>query len=464
MYKKKLLLHALILSLVFLVGCDSGDDDDDAGTSGSIRFVNAITDSPQLLLYRDEGDVDDDLFVASAEYGHGSVEVITGAGTIDFVIYTLIDDELEDINVRFDATLNADTQLLIILYGTVDDVETLTVEVDDFDDDLDTSRVGVIGLSQNRPAVDVYLTTGNDGVFDSSVVLTANYGQFDGMVEMDDGEYNLILTEAGQQDRIYEAGEVDLDEDTNVVYAIVDTFGVAEDILVIEMADSGSSVNLIDQDDSDDPLAIRFVNGIPDNSFSSVDIYFGDTEGDPLFEGVEFTSATDYLELTVDADEFPDYDLNVTPHGVKDVFYYQRNLTLNRGSAYSLMIAGLIEDDDVGSSLVETDLREIDGQARFIFVHASPSNGDEVDIYLLGRGQPVDDGTPLNTGIDYLLSTQYLVESGDYDIYIVDSDNDVEILGPQRITLDDGENRTFYFVDRSGGGTPGELVEVDNKL
>ncbi|MEL7045860.1 MAG: hypothetical protein AAGL66_12680 [Pseudomonadota bacterium] len=78
-------------------------------------------------------------------------------------------------------------------------------------------------------------------------------------------------------------------------------------------------------------------------------------------------------------------------------------------------------------------------------------------MYLLLPGQPVDDATPRVSALAPFLSFDFEQQEGDFQITLVQSSNDAQILGPIPVTLEDGDILEIFFSDSEGGGTPGQL-------
>ncbi len=463
-----------MLMVGVLSGCNDDDDDDDEDAIRTLRLINAVSDSPALYLYEAADDEDDDdIYITGAEYGRSSAQsLVDDSDDVEYIINKIDDDgDLESLDLDFDYGVDADQNLLIVLSGTMDNIVLSTYTYDELEEEDGYGQVGLLGLSENQPAVDLYMTTDGDGVFDSTVTTSVNYGEFAEVFDMDEDDYSILLTVSGDTDRIYNAGEVEVDEDNTVIFAVLDTFDIEEDgIVVIKMDDSSASDTRSNRQNADVPLALRFFNAVANNPYSSVDVYFtdgGDTSGDPDITGLEFETASSYIELYVeDEDDYPDYEFTITPTGVKTTFIETGSLSLNRGSTYSVYIGGAYDDDDTefsaGNELVQEAFRDVSEYGRINFVHASSDNDEEVDFYILERDQPVDDGTAYDSGVDYLSSGNYLIETGDYDLYVVSTDDDDELVGPKRIDLDEGENYTYVFTDDGGGSA--DLIEIENAL
>jgi hypothetical protein len=467
----------LILMAGILSGCNDDDDDDDDDTR-TLRLINAVTDSPALYLYEEaDDDDDDDIYITGAEYGHASAQSTVDDGDdVDYIIYTIDDDgDLDSLDLDFSASVDGDENLLIVLTGTMDDI-TLTLHTyDELDEEDEYGQVGLLNLSENQPSVDLYMAEDDDGVANTSVTLAAvNYEEFSGVTDLDEDEYNILLTVSGYTSRIYDAGDVDVDEDGTVLIGVVDAFGIVDDAIeMFKIDDSGSSTTRSNYDDDEDvPFALRFFNGVSNNDQAGVDIYFSSgaySDGTPDIVGLEFEDASDYEELywsNDEDDDYPEYNLYVTETGLPANIIYSGSLSLTRGSAYSVYIGGTYDDDDgdyeAGQELLEEEFREVSDYSRINFVNASATNDDEVDFYILERDQEVDDGTARDSDIDYLSSGSYLIQSGDYDLYVVSSDDDDELTDVKRISLEQGDNFTYVFTDNANGDY--HLIKVDNDI
>tara|TARA_R110002110_G_C13470525_1_gene720933 strand:+ start:46663 stop:48006 length:1344 start_codon:yes stop_codon:yes gene_type:complete len=432
-----------VASVLFLcAACDGGGGDGESGDGGTIRFINAVSDASTLGMEIEE------VSVASVAYGHSSERLSYIAGTKSLTFYqVLADGDTQALDVVFDVALDADEEILVVLYGSMQSIQSLVVEVEAFDLNEGTGRVGLLMLSQHQPQLDMYLTREDEGLFETTPVLSEEYGGFAGMIDIEEGDYELEFTRVGEKEAVYDAGTIDIDEDENYFIAVLDDFGTqANAIIAIEMVGDSADRELVGDNT---PAGLRFVNGIAD--YPSVDVYLGDTASEPLFSNVVFGDATDYVSVAAD-----DYSLNVTPHGVTDTFFYEDEFSLLAGELSTLVAAGLSMQDDTSGTLVSDTLRSVAIGAQMSFVHASPSN-QMVDIYVLLPGQPITDTSPVVAGLSYLLAYDYERAAGDYELVVIQSDNGATILGPIALALEQGDNLDLYLMDNEGGGTPGSL-------
>lgn len=433
------LLAALVMTLLF--GCDSssGGDDD---TGGTLRFVNAIVGSPSLGMEIEEADQ------GSVSYGQATASISLISGIKPLTFYKIdIDGDTEYLDLAFDYDLQNDSETLIILHGSLDDPQYIIVDTESFDLDENFGRVGFVLLSDNSPTLDLYLTSEQEGLYESSPVASSALATFSGMVDVDQGEYEIQLTAIGEKDILYDGGVIEIEEDTNHFYLVLDYSANSDTgLLAIEISGTNAARELVADDT---PTQLRFVNGIAD--YPSVDVYLGDTNSEPLFSNVRFGQATNYLPLEADT-----YNINVTPHSVPGTFLYEATIELLPGRFSSLVSAGLTQDGDINGTLILDELQNITDGVSMSFIHASSSN-ERIDVYLLVPGQPVFDASPLVSGLSYLLTSDQEIAAGEYELMVVQNDNEATILGPIPVEFEHGEIVDIYFLDSEGGGTPGQL-------
>lgn len=437
-----------VLSVFQLSACGGGGGGGNSSSSdngGSIRFVNGVSDSTRLSM------AISDSVVSTISFGTTSDELEYIPGNKEITFYAVDSSgDSEELDLSVDVKLLDDHEVLVAVYGTLDNPQLQVVDVEEFDENDDYGQIGLLMLSANQPALDMYLSADETGIYGNDPLFSnAELGQFYGMQVVDEDEYRLQFTQVGSKDSIYDGGYLDIVEDRNHFIIVFDNFGATGGSMVaVEVAGSSSALELI-SDDS--PSLIRFLNGIAD--YPSVDVYLGDTEGDPIFEDISFGQETAYSSLEAGA-----YSVNVTPHTVKDTFLLEKDLTLISGELSTLVASGLTLDEDTGVSgaLINDTVRNEITEAHLTFVHASPSN-EEVDIYILVPGQPITDTSPVISELDYLLSFDYEKAPGKYEIMVMQSSNEATVLGPISITLSAGDNLDLYLLDNNGGGTPGTL-------
>ncbi|MFA9503988.1 DUF4397 domain-containing protein [Natrinema sp. H-ect1] len=182
------------------------------------------------------------------------------------------------------------------------------------DDDGSTGTQGaavrIAHFSPDAPNVDVY-------VAGDRVLADVAYGDVSPYLEIDPGTYTVMITAAGDPETVAFEGDVTFGAAFYTVAAIgeleADTFQPA--VLV----DAGSAL-------------VRLVHASPDAP--AVDVY---ADGEPVFEDVAFTDATDYVPVPAGA-----RTVSVRPAG-GEAAVASFDVTLERGTAYTAYAIGYLE-------------------------------------------------------------------------------------------------------------------------
>ncbi|MEO0438810.1 MAG: DUF4397 domain-containing protein [Pseudomonadota bacterium] len=441
----------LLLCTLLVGACDDGgssSSDSDESSGRSLRLVNAVVGSVSIGWEISESDQ------GSVSYGRASnaISIIDGEKPLTFY-QVQADGDLDYFDLAFDFDLEGDTDVLIVLYGTLETIDYLIIEEETFDLDEDAGRVGLLNLSSTFPSLDLYLTDEEDGLFAATPLVASDFALFSGVETFNEGDFELELTATGEKTVVFDAGTVSVDEDRNHFYLVMDFSSNSQSLILLEVVGSQASRQLVNEESVG---YLRFFNGIAD--YPAVDVYLGSTSGTPLFESQSFQQMTAHLELDPGT-----YNVNITPTGITDTFYFEGQINIVSGSYNTLFVAGSALDDDVGGNLLVDEVRPIDTGALVSFVNASPSN-ESVDVYLLLPGQPISDSVPIVSALNPFLSFDFEQEAGEFQLSLIQSSNDAVILSPIPIEFDVGEVVEIFFTDAEGGGTPGEITVIQTDI
>ena len=443
----------LSLALAFLLSACGGGGDGGfvdpggpgVGGEGYIWILNLVSDSPTLALQVD-GDT-----VALANYA-GSTERLTyptGLRRVTFQQTVQPGNRLVDLPISTDVNLAGNEDAVVVLYGTMDNLQLDVWENDASASADGTGRTDLLNYSSRRPDVDMYLTQGSDTPQTAEPVATAAAPDFDGFYFVNAGRYTLQFTDAGRSEVIYNAGSVELMEDDSHYYVVTDYFGADPEAFIV-LAIEGESARA--------PLVLnypfyelRFINGIPD--YPAVDLYTGDLSGQPAIANVPFTVRSSYQ--TIESVPVP---LTVTAAGDKSTIFYESSAG-SPGFQETLVVSGSSTLANTQGQLTLDALRPIDGVSQMTFVHASASNR-AIDIYLLDQGESITDRQPIVGGLDYRDPAEtYAAVPGNYDLVITLRGNQNALVDPLEVTLRSGQIVSYYLFDSTGGGGPGRLEE-----
>jgi hypothetical protein len=188
----------------------------------------------------------------------------------------------------------------------------------------------------------------------------------------------------------------------------------------------------------------------------AVDAYLGDMGNGPDFAAAGFGTTSDYLVFEPGTTE-----LRVSMESDPTALLLESNAQIIPGEYRTLLVAGSQMSNDVRGRLVSDDRRRVATQAELRVIHGSPSVGN-VDFYLLSPQQPVSDGSPEFSELTLLTNGVLGVEPGQYDLTFTPADEETILVGPERVTLDEGGIYTIILFDASGGGTPAQILLVDD--
>lgn len=195
----------------------------------------------------------------------------------------------------------------------------------------------------------------------------------------------------------------------------------------------------------DENAMIRVFHGSPDAG--PVDIYL---DGEATLEGVEFTDASDYMEVPAG-----EHQVQVVPAGEDaSAAVIDETVTIEAGMNYTIAAIGsaasvqaLILNDESGMP--------DEGTAHVRAVHAI-EGGPAVNIQTA-------DGEPVFEGAEFGDATGYTpVPAGSVDLQVVPADGGDPIIDAAGVELEDGEIYTIFAVptEDGDGGQPVILTDM----
>jgi hypothetical protein len=236
------------------------------------------------------------------------------------------------------------------------------------------AQLRVIHASPDAPAVDVLL----DG---ERVFLDATFGTVSEFTSLPAGAYEVAVVPAGEDaDEAVATATIDLAADIVYELAVVDFLQSVETVLYT-----------VDASELPEGSArVRAIHLSPDTP--PIDIAVAD--GDVLFSSVDFTTATEYIEVPAGS-----YDLEVRPAGSEDVAIALPDVELEEGMVYEFLGLGSLEDGTL--TVVPVTLEGVVEGATLPEPSADPENpltddeGDDAPDDETGVGGETD-----NTGDD----------------------------------------------------------------
>lgn len=185
---------------------------------------------------------------------------------------------------------------------------------------------------------------------------------------------------------------------------------------------------------------VRAVHAIPDAP--EVDVY---VNGRKLLSNVSYKATTDFITVPAGT-----YRVQLFPSGSTETPLLTKSLTVEPGTAYTLVAAGTTLSPDL--VLYRDELSAPPGSVRLRFIHLSP-DAPEVDIAPKG-------GRVLFPNVGFKEATRYAtVAPGTYSLEVRAAGTDNVILTVPNTRLSGGKVYTILVLGLAGG-TPGLEAKV----
>jgi hypothetical protein len=480
-----------LATAAILAGCVSGQD----ATNGSIRFMNAVPDSPRMSLY-----INDNVRAANYDFSMGSPYIALGARTYDVTINQLLPDTDQDtdddpdLRPVFDESLavgvNAETTLVVVgQYGAEEVVQipTRTTAVP-----IGQTRLQFVHAAAGAPALDAYVTAPDAPIDVNTEPFVAGlaYKATTPQQDITGGSLRVALTAPGTPGTIlFDSGTLFFTPEGTLLIAVVPNVGpdaaTRPYALVIMTGSGATTVN-----DEDLTTSVRFVNASPGTY--TLDAFVNDTEVDntarqtcdPLTNeentleeicAMPFEYVGPFLSL-----EPATYDIKVQRTDDADLPARTNTGTFVANAQATLIYTGLIADTAtdtaVGLNTVTgtrrvapfAQLRIVNGSVAAANLVSGDPTTDRIELYITEVGAPLADEDPDFAGLRVGSDTGYLSQAvGQHQLTVAESDTATPEVPPtvlltQTVDFAAGGIYTLVIVDSVGGVTPLSFLSLDD--
>ncbi|HEY6598845.1 MAG TPA: DUF4397 domain-containing protein [Pseudomonadales bacterium] len=423
---------------------------------GSIRVINAIPDASSITAFINAQPIASPNFSESSPLSQSLV----GRYALNIVYAppndvgtTLVDNEIVDLTDPDEYSY-----LIIGPLATAHQLRVKNVEISygvaANSTTLPPPDYQIVHAATNVGAADVYVTDTAADLANATPAATVSFGDVTPLVQLDPGvTYRVRVTPAGSKTPVlFDSGSYNVTDLARSIYLLLDHFGPGGEALRV------ADVNFFGaQDFANQTLAsaLRVANMIP--TVAAVDVYLGDTSGTPIVANAPYGVTTAYVPVANG-----ETTLTITPAGDPATTLASDAITIIGGQARTVYTSQQAPLAPIFAGVIESQ-RSIAGQAQLRLVAASPTAGN-VDIYVLVPGQPISDTTATLGNAPLLGSTSTNLTPGTYDVIVTRSGSTVQLLGPERISLDAGDVYSAVLFDAPGGGTPLQLAVTEEVL
>lgn len=416
-----------------LSGCAKSQFPEVTGES-SIRGVNAIVDAPEVAFRIEERSL----------------------GAIGFKGVTST-DKFDDLSYQFnfDGTLPGDTEstrlasrtldvvsdmdYVFVLTGSYDNPEVLLWETEErqWEGNEDVAEISAGHLSATLGSVDFYLTAPNDPPVAGEVRGTLSYGDRLDNFDVEAGNYQLVLTPAGDTSTVlFRSVTQTISEQTSVLFAIFEADPSITSAISVRRIGSGG--NATELGERNTPPTRRYLHASLDTG--NVDVYADEDFTTPLVAGLAYGQVTD--DLAVQAGEIT---YTYTAAGNTGAVLLEDDETIGANSRVTSFLVGPESDPDV-IDLVD-DRRPVVGTSKVRIVQLA-ENFDGIDLYLRPAGTDINDVNPTFPNVASPLSTGYSrLAPGDYELTVTETGEKTPLAPVLELDLPAGDIAEVAILD-----------------
>ncbi len=436
--------HLLLLLVTAGVATGCSDSNNDTVTGeGSMRALHAI---PEL------GRVDfliEETTLAALNFKQASGITEFDDLEYEFNFDTFLPGDSEATRIAsLVLTVDAETEYTFVLAGSFEapeivlwqqfgrDWQTELEDAEDDDTEVTAMEVSFGHVSSNAQALDFYLESPGTSPLATSPMATLAERDFQVAVELQAGEYQLVMTPAGDPTTILFASDpIEIFAATSNLFVILDDGGETTAETSVRWIGTGLGTELLDLNLAAELSVYHAAFGTDD-----VDVVASDGFASPLVQGLPF--AVESAGVAVDEEVL---NITVTPSGDPGVFLTQRQFVVQKGSYNRVFLAGL--PGNMQAVSLRYDRREVATVAR-VQVFQAAARFTTLDAYIVDKDTDITLISPtfssllFGSGVDF-----NSFEPGEYIIVITESGTKNVIGGPITADLMAGSNYLLVVTD-----------------
>lgn len=420
----------LLLAILLLSACgsDSGfnEDTDFVVKDGFVQFVNMMPDSPEVIMLHG-------LERSSSGFPLAKAIELRPVDKYDWrIAYLNSNDDEVTVAEGENQPIIEDGLTTFLWMGSLRQPNIQIVDVPfirSADRPAGIAEIWFASNLTNQPMVDIYLTDLGADLADAVPLATVTSGSFTSRFSVDAGPAQQIrITVAGSNELLFDSGTIEIPEQAEGFYALVDDFGPngANHVDVIRsFGQEGTTIRDVSQ-----PPSVRVGNYSNQASVTA-------TLGTTVYPDINEQTRSNSKET---ANGVVNFSVTDSP----DTILEESPVTIARGIFQSIYTFenDTVDATSVTRSLIIADsLRLVRDRALFKFINGS---NEIVDVYILRPGQDVDEVPPFlnNVGFAGTQNSESLATNLEY--VIRNSDN-TETLASTSNTQQEGIGYTLIF-------------------
>ncbi len=411
MFSKK--FFAVILASLFLFAACDNEDSVVAPSpqEAQVRVIHASYDAPAVDVR-----VNNNVAVSGLAFGASSGYATLPSAT-PLNIEVTPSGAASPVVIQANLTLDAAKSYTVVAVNSLGSIEAVVAE-DNRASNSGKAKVRFIHASPDAPAVDIKVGDGNG----PAIFSNASFKDVAQYIEVDAGNYNLVVTPAGGTNVVFTIPNVPLQNGT--VYTVI-----AQGTLNLNDSFPFEAVAYIDNDMGNQSVTLGQLLSskvrVMHLSYDApaVDVWL---DGNVAISALPFPNSSGYATVTAKTTR-----VEVTPTGATNPVVIGADLTFDPNKEYTVFAVNNLNNIE---PIVSEDMRNSNpNKAKVRFLHASP-DAPAVDIKA-GDGN----GAVLFSNASFKTLTSYIeVDGGVYDLAITPAgaNSSVAILGG--VQLDNG--------------------------
>ena len=442
MTKRRMTRLGWLTSLLLVGACSSSNDDTVTG-KGSIQALHAIPDIGTVSFLIEE------TLLSSLTFKNASGISEYDDLEYEFRFDILLPDDTEATTlVSSTLRVDAETEYTFVLAGSLAAPELIIWEqfgrdwaeeletAEDNDTTVTVMEVSFGNLSNSVGTVDVYLEEPGTSPEFATPKTTIGYSDLRSAIELTAGTYQLVLTPVGDPTNILLASDpIEVPAATSNLLAIMDDGGETTAEFSVRWIGTSLGLELYDIDLLSEVTVVHGAMGT-----GPVDVISGGDFANPLVSGLDY--AAESAAAIVDPGTL---NVNVTPAGNPGVFLAERAFTIDKGTFNRLYLVGL--PGDVQAALFEEDRRQVSTHAKFQLFQGA-TRFSTVDVYIVDTDVDIALIGPSFFSLIYGTSTGLgTYAPGEYNLVVTEANTKNVIGGPYLLDLVAGENTGGMILD-----------------
>ena len=438
------LIYPLLLIAAALAACSSSDREEVTG-EGAIRGLHAIPDLGALSFLIEE-----------TSLGVLNYQESSGQSSFDDLEYEfrfeilLPDDNVDEPTVLATRTLSVDSEreYTFVLSGSLENPQLFVwdqfgrdwadelEEAEENETEVTVMEVSFGHISNLLGSVDVYLEEPGTSPVAATPKATLGFSEFVAATELSADDYQLVLTPAGDPGTILFASDpFFISAATSTLITLMDDGGLTTADFTVRIIGTGLGQKLQDLNSTSIISAAHAAFGS-----TSLDVIDSDNFADPLIADLGFGELSSEVEI-----EEGELQLIVTPSDNPGVFLSQRVLDAIGGTYNRLYFVGL--PGDLQTVSLRYDRSTLATHAR-VQLFQGAARFQTLDVYLVDLDTDISLIGPSSSGLLYGTGFSYVSrEPDDYNLVITERGTKNIIGGPLEISLEANENYSIILTD-----------------